>query len=69
MPVTLEELVIALADKLWKGVRKSELESLIIDRIAEVVGRDRWDIFIPLDSRFEEIASSGHERLERSRIG
>jgi HD domain-containing protein len=29
---TLEELVIALADKLWKGVRAAELEELIIDR-------------------------------------
>ena len=64
--VSLEELVIALADKLWKGVRSPRLEERCIDRIATVLGKARWDVFIELDSSFEEIAAGGQERLDRS---
>ncbi len=65
---SLEELVIALADKLWKGVRVPALEELVIDRAAAVADRDKWDLFIPLDAAFETIAASGDEQLARSRI-
>jgi hypothetical protein len=68
MPVSLEELVIALADKLWKGVRNPELEERVIDGMATALRRDRWDLFVGLDSLFEEIAASGVSRLERSRV-
>jgi hypothetical protein len=64
---SLEELVIALADKLWKGVRVAALEELVIERAAAVADRDRWDLFVPLDAAFEEIAGRGDERLTRSR--
>ncbi len=64
---SLEELVIALADKLWKGVRVPVLEELVIDRAAAVADRDKWDLFIPLDAAFETIATGGDERLARSR--
>jgi hypothetical protein len=66
MDVSLEELTIALADKLWKGVRGPALEERVIERAAAVAKRDRWDVFIPLDAAFEEIASCGDERLARS---
>ena len=61
-----EELVIALSDKLWKGKRVPDLELRVIDRIAILRGKDRWDIFEELDSLFENIASGGDERLQRS---
>jgi hypothetical protein len=53
MDVSLEELVIALADKLWKGVRNPRLEERCIDAIAAVIGQARWDVFFELDSCFE----------------
>jgi hypothetical protein len=67
MDVTLEELLVALADKLWKGVRYEKLEQRVIDAVAIALGSDRWELFVPLDTAFEEIAAGGAERLERSR--
>lgn len=66
MDVSLEELLIALADKLWKGVRHSRLEERCIAAIAAALGKATWDIFIELDSAFERIAADGQRRLERS---
>ncbi len=63
---TLEELLVALADKLWKGVRQQELETIVVDAIAMASKRDRWDVFVQLDSCFEKIADGGAERLQRS---
>jgi len=67
MEASLEELLVALADKLWKGVRVEELEGRVVDEVAARLGEGRWDVFIRLDSCFETIAATGHERLERSR--
>lgn len=67
MPVALEELLVALADKLWKGVRKADLEERVIDGVASALGKTRWDLFVELDSCFERIAAGGTARLERSR--
>jgi len=66
MECSLEELLIALSDKLWKGKRESALELLVIDRVASQLGKERWDLYSDLDSEFENIASAGHERLQRS---
>ncbi len=63
----LEELTVALADKLWKGKRVEQLELLIIDEVASRLQVDRWEIFSRLDSAFEDIAAAGPERLRRSR--
>ena len=63
---SLEELLVALADKLWKGVRNEALETLVIDAIAMRGKRERWDVFVELDACFEQIASDGDARLQRS---
>lgn len=65
---TFEELVVALADKLWKGARVAELEELVIDRAAAAIGRDRWDIYTELDGIFETVAAGADERLFRSSV-
>lgn len=66
MTVCFEELLVALADTLWKGKRNDTLENLVIDHIANQLSSDRWSIFIELDSCFEKIASTGENRLARS---
>lgn len=43
----LPELLVALADELWKGVRVRSLEEAVIDAIAVRTGRSRWDVFSP----------------------
>jgi hypothetical protein len=65
--VSLEELLVALADKLWKGKRDPELEQLVVDRTAAGARKERWDLFTHLDNAFEQIAAGRPERLERSR--
>lgn len=66
--LSLEELTVALADKLWKGKREEDLELLVIDLVAERLGTDRWEVFPILDSVFEGIAAGGADRLQRSNI-
>ena len=66
MECSIEELIIALADKLWKGKREVDLETAVIERISKLTNQDFWQLFIELDSCFENIASEGEERLARS---
>lgn len=63
----LEELIVALADKLWKGVRHEALEALVCDVVAKALARERWSVFVELDAAFERVASGSDERLRRSR--
>ena len=64
---TFEELVIACADKLWKGKRVADLEELLVKRVSEEIQLGFWEAFTCLDGCFEEIAGGSDERLERSR--
>ena len=64
---SIEELLVALSDKLWKGKRDETLEELVTSRLAERLGVDRWSIADRLDQCFEQIASKGDQRLLRSR--
>lgn len=63
---TLEDLLVALADTLWKGCRNGNLENLIISKISSSVSQDFWDVFIVADSLFEKISDCGVNRLNRS---
>ena len=67
MDCSIEELIVALSDKLWKGARDTELEMCVIHRLAERLGRETWDIFNELDSIFERLANDGPKRLECAR--
>lgn len=66
MDVTLDELLVALSDKLWKGVRHEALEHLVVERIATATGKARWEAFTQLDALFERVAADADSRLERS---
>lgn len=68
MSVSLEELLVALADKLWKGKREPELELRVIDEVAARLQKDRWAVFEQLDTGFEAVAASGDRRLARSTL-
>lgn len=63
---SLEALMVALADKLWKGKRHTELETTTIQQISSVTGQDFWALFIELDEVFETVAESAPQRLARS---
>jgi HD domain len=63
---SFEELVVALADNLWKGKRNVDLEHLVIDRATVILEQDYWYVFVDLDSSFERVAAGGDLRLARS---
>lgn len=66
MQCSLEELLVALSDKLWKGKREEPLELAVIDQVASRLQVGRWDIFASLDDLFEKIAQGATDRLSRS---
>ena len=66
MGIEIEDLLVALADKLWKGKRDDELERLVAEAIARDTEREAWDVVSALDSICEEIAAEGPARLARS---
>src|SRR5262249_27320048 len=45
MECSLEELLVALADKLWKGARHEDLERRVIEAVAGKLGKGTWDVF------------------------
>jgi len=52
---TIEELVVSLADKIWKGSRIQDLEDLLIEKIASEIKTEHWEIFSLLDSIIKNI--------------
>jgi hypothetical protein len=66
MPCSLEELVVALADTLWKGRRNGTLEKRLVDAVSGRLELSFWDLFVKLDDCFESIAADGAARLLRS---
>ncbi|NEO86879.1 MAG: HD domain-containing protein [Spirulina sp. SIO3F2] len=68
LPCSLEELLIALADKLWKGRRQTQLETMIIEQITQQSSLNDWTVFMELDAGFEAIAAEGHLQLLRSQV-
>lgn len=66
MDCSFEELLVALADKLWKGSRYAELERRVIEAVAVKLGKDAWDVFIEVDTLCENVAAGGADRLARS---
>jgi hypothetical protein len=68
MDCSFEELLVALADNLWKGKRNAPLEDEVIQRIVTFGQKDYWEIFMEMDACFEAIAAEGHSRLLRSQM-
>ena len=66
MDVSFDELLVALADNLWKGKRNEPLERRVVEGAASLRGGPFWDLFVPMDSLFESIAAGGEDRLARS---
>lgn len=59
----LEDLLVALADSVWKGRRASDLESVVAARIADQADQTQWQIYIRLDDVLGDIASHSVARL------
>jgi hypothetical protein len=55
----LDDLLVSLADKVWKGSRVPELEQ----RVMYAIGRTPWEVFAQLDDLLADLAAGAGERL------
>lgn len=63
--LAVEDLLVCLADKTWKGARVALLEDLVVDRLAASGGgRERWAVFSVLDDLLVDISADADVRLE-----
>ncbi|NEA66187.1 HD domain-containing protein [Streptomyces sp. SID12488] len=62
-PVGLEDLLVSLADKIWKNKRVPDLEDLVVARLTEASGRAAWEEFIALDEVLARIGDEADRRL------
>ncbi|MEU0025890.1 HD domain-containing protein [Streptomyces sp. NPDC006335] len=61
--IGLEDLLVSVADKIWKNKRMQELEDLVIRRLAETSGRTVWEEFLALDDALTAVGEGAEERL------
>jgi hypothetical protein len=61
--VGVEDLLVSLADKIWKAKRVPDLEQLVVDRLAAASGRQSWETFMALDDELDRIAADADRRL------
>ncbi|WP_017595794.1 HD domain-containing protein [Nocardiopsis potens] len=61
--VPLEDLLVALADKVWKGARVEALETRVVRTAAAAHALPAWEVFAELDDVLSELASGAEERI------
>ncbi len=60
---TIEDLLVALADTIWKGKRNQRLEDAVIQHISQDQGQETWEAFMILDDILVGIAEDAEIRL------
>jgi hypothetical protein len=61
--ITLEDLLVSLADNVWKNKRLAELEDLVVAELVARSGREPWEEFMALDEILTAIGDGADERL------
>ncbi len=61
--VSVEDLLVSLADKVWKAKRVPDLEELITARLTASSGQQPWEVFMALDDVLDRIAADADGRL------
>jgi len=59
----IEDLLVCLSDKIWKGKRINELEELITTNISELTKTDFWEVSVKLELILEKIAIGSDDRI------
>jgi hypothetical protein len=59
----VEDEIVALADKVWKGRREEDLEHKLASRISAAEGEESWRVFTRLDDLLTAISSDADRRL------
>ena len=61
--LVLEDLLVCLADKIWKGKRVDELEEKVGHLLSVKLKIDYWEIYGTLDEILEQISAGADQRL------
>jgi len=61
--VNLEDLLVALADKSWKGKRVDALESKIVGLLSAASKKPEWSCYAELDEIVQELTKDADTRL------
>jgi hypothetical protein len=59
----LEDLLVAVADKVWKGKRDDALEQALVSHIATSCDQEPWQVWLTLDDILTDLAEPAAERL------
>ena len=60
---TFEDLLVALADKCWRGRRVERLEAMIAERLSHSTGEPRWRCLTALDEILTSFAKDAEAKL------
>lgn len=61
--LTIEDLLVSLADKIWKGRREADLERLVVDLLAVAGGQQPWEAYLILDDILDDLAADAPARI------
>ncbi|MEU0676408.1 HD domain-containing protein [Streptomyces sp. NPDC006172] len=59
----VEDLLVSLADKVWKNKRVPDLEDLVVAELSRAGGRPAWEEFMALDEFLTEVGDAADRRL------
>ena len=59
----LEDMLVALADVLWKGGRHEALETAVLNRLTATDEEEAWETFMALDDLLTELSGEADRRL------
>lgn len=67
--VTFQELLVALADHLWRGSRDNCLENRVLSEITRRTAQARWAGFVKMDDICMQLAADGEARMRWQALG
>lgn len=61
--IGFDDLLVSLADNVWKAKRLPELEQRVVDVLAAASGQEKWQVFMDLDDVCDRLAAGAGRRL------
>ncbi|MCF3182683.1 hypothetical protein IPZ70_22435 [Streptomyces polychromogenes] len=61
--VTIEDLLVSTADRIWKDKRVPGLEDRLVRTLTAATGREPWEEYLALDDLLTRLGADAHHRL------
>jgi HD domain len=61
--IGVDDLLVSLADKVWKAKRVPDLEGRVVDALSAASGAEKWEVFMELDDVCDRLAAGADRRL------